>query len=282
MVRRLRTVLGDRGLMNTDTYIRKLAEANPLREPTLRSAVRSLQLPPGSSGLDIGCGIGLPALLLAEAVGRDGHITGLDLSNELLLHAQGIVDSAGLTDRISFRHGDMFDLPFEKDTFDWVWSADCVGYPAGGLLPALREISRVVRPGGVVAILAWSSQQLLPGYSLLEARLNATCSGYAPFLKGARPEAHFLRALGWFGEAGLVEATPQTIVGEICAPLSPELQRALASLFEMLWGEPQPGVSPEDRGQYERLCLPQSPDFILHLPDYYAFFTYSMFRARVP
>ena len=269
-------------MMDIDTYIRRLTESNPLREPTLRSAIHSLHLPRGSRGLDIGCGIGLQALLLADAVGRDGHITGLDLSAERLLHAQGIVDSASLAHRISFRQGDMHELPFENDTFDWVWSADCVGYPAGELLPVLREIARVVRPGGGVAILAWSSQQLLPGHSLLEARLNATGSAYSPFLKGVEPEAHFMRALRWFSEAGLVEAAPHTIVGEVCAPLSPGIRRALISLFEMLWGDPQPEVSAEDRRHYEQLCLPQSPDLILHLPDYYAFFTYTMFRARVP
>ena len=71
-----------------------------------------------------------------------------------------------------------------------------MGYPAGELVPLLKELARVVRPGDSVAILAWSSQQLLPGYPLLEARLNATCSGLTRFLKRKRPESHFLRALG--------------------------------------------------------------------------------------
>jgi demethylmenaquinone methyltransferase/2-methoxy-6-polyprenyl-1,4-benzoquinol methylase len=50
----------------------------------------------------------------------------------------------------------------------------------------------------------------------------------------------------------------------------------------MLWGEPQPGVAPEDWAEYQRLCRPQSPDFILDLADYYGFFTYTMFRGKVP
>jgi demethylmenaquinone methyltransferase/2-methoxy-6-polyprenyl-1,4-benzoquinol methylase len=36
-----------------------------------------------------------------------------------------------------------------------------------------------------------------------------------------------------------------------------------------------------DRAEYQRLCKPESPDFILNLADYYAFFTYSMFRGVV-
>ena len=67
-------------MIDTDAYIRKLLESFPLREPLLRSVIRALRLRKGSLGLDAGCGIGLPALLLAEAVGPAGHVTGLDLS----------------------------------------------------------------------------------------------------------------------------------------------------------------------------------------------------------
>jgi demethylmenaquinone methyltransferase/2-methoxy-6-polyprenyl-1,4-benzoquinol methylase len=268
--------------MDTDAYIQRLAESNPLREPTLRAVIQALHLPSGSRGLDVGCGIGLQALLLAEAVGPAGHVTGLDLSPEFLLHAEKIVSRAGLADRISFRQGSMNDLPFADHTFDWVWSADCVGYPVGEWLPVLREIVRVVKPGGSLAILAWTSQQLLPGYPLLEARLNATCSAFAPFVDGQRPEAHFTRALRWFREAGLETCTAQTFVGDVQAPLSDGVRQAVTSLFEMLWGERQPGVSAQDWSEYQRLCRPGSPDFVLNLPDYYAFFTYTIFRGEVP
>jgi demethylmenaquinone methyltransferase/2-methoxy-6-polyprenyl-1,4-benzoquinol methylase len=269
-------------MTDTDTYIRRLEEANPLREPILREAIRNLHLPSGSRGLDVGCGIGLQAMLLAEAVGPAAHVTGLDLAPALLSHAEMLVKAAGLADRISFRAGDMRNLPFEDHTFDWVWSADCVGYPVGELLPLLKELARVVRPGGSVAILAWSAQQLLPGYPLLEARLNATCSALTPFVKGSRPESHFLRALGWFRAAGLAEPKAHTITADVQAPLSGGVQRALMSLFEMLWGTPQPEVAPADWAEYQRLCQPGSPDCILNLPDYYAFFTYSMFHGKVP
>ena len=264
-----------------DAQVRSLEQANPLRESTLRSVIATLKLAPGSHGLDIGCGIGLQAPLLAEATGSAGRVTGLDISAGLLAYAQNRIKSLACADRITFKGGDMRSLPFPDDTFDWVWSVDCVGYPAGDLLPVLKEITRVVRPGGIVAILAWTSQQLLPGYAMLEARLNATCSAYAPFLQGRSPESHFQRALRWFSEAGITEAAAHTVVGDIQAPLSAECRTALTSLFEMLWGEPQPTTSESDRLEYRRLCRVESPDFILNLPEYYAFFTYSMFSGRV-
>lgn len=269
-------------MADTDTYIRQLAESIPLREPILRAAIQALKLPRGSRGLDAGCGIGHVASWLAEAVGPTGHVTGLDISAEFLLRAKEVVTKSGLSEQISFKEGDVNKLPFDDHTFDWVWSSDCVGYPTGDLLPLLKELARVVKPGGIVAILAWSSQQLLPGYPLLEARLNATCSALIPCVKGKKPESNFLRALGWSHHAGYGEPTVQTFIGDVHAPLSEDIRTALISFFQMLWGEPQPGVSQEDRAEYQRLCQPDSPDFILGLPDYYAFFTYSMFSGRVP
>src|SRR5215208_5609026 len=149
-------------MMSTNIYIQRLLEAEPLRKPLLRSVVQSLQLPCGSNGLDAGCGIGLQTLLLAEAVGSQGHVTGLDILPELLSYATEIVAKANLSDRILFRQGDVSQVPFEDNTFDWAWSADCVGYPAGELMSLLEELMRVVKPGGDVILLGWSSQQLLP------------------------------------------------------------------------------------------------------------------------
>jgi demethylmenaquinone methyltransferase/2-methoxy-6-polyprenyl-1,4-benzoquinol methylase len=268
-------------MIDTDAYIRRLEESNPLREPVLRAAIQALRLPVGSRGLDMGCGIGLQAQLLAEAVGPGGHVTGLDVLPELLRYADKIAANAGLADRLSWQQGDMSRLPFADETFDWVWSADCAGYPAGDLLPVLKEMTRVVKPGGSIVILAWSSQQALPGYPMLEARLNALGSGFAAFFRDKQPSTHFLRAPGWFREAGLVDVTAHTYVGDVQAPLSAGVRRAMILLFEMLWGERQPQLAQEDWLEYQRLCRPESPDFILNLPDYYAFFTYTMFQGRV-
>jgi demethylmenaquinone methyltransferase/2-methoxy-6-polyprenyl-1,4-benzoquinol methylase len=262
----------------TRAIIQNLEEANPLREPTLRSIIAALDFAPGSDGLDIGCGIGLQTLLLAKVTAPAGRVTGLDISAELLDYARSKIAASPLADRITFKEGDMQRLPFPSDSFDWVWSADCVGYPAGDLLATLREIARVLKPGGRVAILAWTSQQLLPGYPLLEAQLNATCSAYAPLLRDADPASHFMRALRSFSDTGLTEVKAQTFVSEVQAPLSTACRVALTSLIEMLWSV-SPAAPEADRMEYQRLCRAASPDFILNLPEYYAFFTYTLFSG---
>ncbi len=81
---------------------------------------------------------------------------------------------------MTFVQGDAFDLEFEDAYFDWAWSMDCVNYAKGLNEQPLSEMKRVLKPGGRLILAAWSSQMLLPGYPLLEARLSTTQEGLAP------------------------------------------------------------------------------------------------------
>ena len=267
--------------MDTDSYMLSLLKANPLRESTLRAMIETLQLPSGSRGLDAGCGIGLQCLLLAEAVGLNGHVTGLDVSTEFLNRGVEIVKEAGLSERISFQEGDVANLPFDNNTFDWAWSADCIGYGPWEPLPLLKDLARVVKPGGIIAISGWSSENVIPGYPRLEAHLRATSGGIAPFIHGKKPETHFLRALSWFREIGLEESDAKTFADSFYAPLSREIRNALVSLFDMRWPDAETELSLEDQTEFRRLCQPDSPDFILNLSDYYVFFTHTLFWGKI-
>jgi len=267
--------------MDTESDIKSALVANSLRESTLPAMIKALQLPKGSRGLDAGCGIGLQCLLFAEEVGITGHVTGLDLSAEMLNRGWEIVKEVGLSEQISFKEGDVMGIPFDNNAFDWVWSADCVGYAPLDPLASLKELARVVKPGGIVAIAAWSSEKLLPGYPQLESRLGATSAGIAPFVRGKKPELHFSRALGWFLELGLQEPKAKVFASSVCAPLNDELRNALEDLFNMRWPDVSTELSSDDLVEFKRLCLPDSPDFILNLPDYFAFYTYTVFWGKM-
>lgn len=214
-------------------------------------------------------------------MGPAGHIIGIDTTKEFLAEARSLASKSGLGDRVSFKEGDASRLPFDDNTFDWACSMDFVGCVRLDPVLLLKELARVVKPGGIVFLLVWSSQMLLPGYPMLEARLNATSAGIAPFETAMKPELHSMRALGWFRRAGLIEPTVRTFVSDIHAPLSPEMRNALTELFHMRWVEVHSEISPEDWREYQRLCREDSPDFILNVPEYYAFLTYSLFYGNV-
>jgi len=270
------------GKNSTESYIRIASIFDALRGSTIQDMIMALQLPAGSSGLDAGCGIGLQSLRLAGEIGPAGHVTGLDISAEILEHGRKNIKNIGLSNRISLIEGDIARLPFEGNTFDWAWSCDCVGYGPWDTQAMLKELVRVVKPGGTIAIAAWSSERLLPGYPRLEARLGATSFGIAPFVQGKDPALHFNRALGWFREMGLTETGAQAFAGSAHAPLDDDVRQALKELIDMRWPNVESELSKEDREEFRRLCRPDSPDFILDLPDYFAFFTYTMFQGRKP
>ncbi|RLB61844.1 MAG: methyltransferase type 11 [Deltaproteobacteria bacterium] len=262
----------------TSTYLRYLEETDALREQTNLDILAALDLPTGSSGLDVGCGVGTQALMLAAAIGPQGRVTGLDIQPEFLERARAVTTAKGMSDRVTFEEGDFSDrLPFDDGAFDWVWSSDCLGY-----LPPSEEVMRVIRPGGSLNVLFWSSEQLLPGNPLLESRLKATSGGLAPFGLQSKPDTHPLRALTGVREAGLIDTKVLTFVTSVYAPLSPEIRRAMTDILEMRWPDVEPELSQEDVELYRRLTDPASPEFILNLPDYYGFYTYSVFRGWVP
>lgn len=258
-----------------------MSEMDELRDPVIEQAIESLQLPQGSRGLDVGCGNGHYMLRLAEAIGPAGHVTGLDASQALLDEGARLAAAAGLSERVTFRQGDWSALPFDDASFDWLWSADGVGYAPGNRATQTAELVRVLRPGGLLVILFWSSQALLPGYPLLEARLNATSAGIAPFSSGMAAESHPLRTASWLRAAGLGSVQAETFVRSVFAPLDDTARAALLTLFDMRWTCGEAELSAADRAEFRRLCTPGSPDLILDAPGYCAFFTYTMFTARV-
>lgn len=268
--------------MDTDAYIKSLLDASPICDPVLQNIIQTISPPAGSKGLDAGCGIGLITLMLADAVGENGFVTGIDNVPEFIQYGVREAAKAGLSHRVTFHEGEILaKLPFGDNTLDWVWSMDCLGF-LGETASVLEELKRVVKPGGRLFILAWTSQLILPGYPALEARLNATNSSYIPVQEEKGMDDQFLRLPFWFQKAGLQNIKGQTFAGDILAPLTEGEKTALQSLFEMLWGQPQPGGLPDDRKDYERLCSPGSPDYILNLSGYYGFFTCTLFQGTLP
>ncbi len=268
--------------MNSEDMIQKLLDMDVIRTPIMKQIINSLNLPFLSHGLDVGCGLGLQCRMLAEKVGLGGKITGLDLDSNILETAASLATKANLSSQIDFRQGSFANLPFEDQQFDWIWSTDCVGYPTGDMEAVLPELLRVVKFGGSVFISAWSSQQILPGYPLLENRLNADYSAYNPYLQGKLPENHFLNMQYWFEKFGLEQVSVNTFSMDLQAPLTPLEQKALASLFEMLWVRPVPSTSSQVWKDFDRLCKLESAEFLPARQDYYGFFTYTLFQAVKP
>ena len=108
-----------------------------------------LRLGPGMRVLDVGCGTGALIPALAELVGPDGHVVGLDYAAPLLETARERADAAGVGRRVDLVAGDAHNLPFPDASFDAV-HVERVLMHLEDPDAAIREMRRVTRPGGRV------------------------------------------------------------------------------------------------------------------------------------
>ena len=107
------------------------------------------QLRPGLDLLDIGSGPGTITADLAERV-APGRVTAVEVSEGALAITRAEVKRRGLQ-RVDFAVGDVHELPFPPDSFDVVHAHQVLQHVADPV-QALREMIRVCRPGGVVAV----------------------------------------------------------------------------------------------------------------------------------
>ncbi len=127
-------------------------------EPVFAAVLARTGIGPATRYLDIGCGAGR-ALQLAGR--RGARAAGLDASPALLEHARRRSPGADL------RLGDMQDLPFDERSFDVVSAINALQY-ADDPARALAQARRVLRPGGILAVVTWSDTE-----NMEAARFNA-------------------------------------------------------------------------------------------------------------
>lgn len=123
-----------------------------------RMAVRWCRASPGHTVLDVCCGSGDLALMLARQVGSTGTVYGLDFSAELLAVAEQRACRPPAPAPLNWVQGDALALPFETHTFD----AATMGYGLRNLtdIPqGLAELRRVLKPGAKAAILDFHRPQ---------------------------------------------------------------------------------------------------------------------------
>lgn len=167
----------------------------------------ALDLRPGDTALDVGCGNGDDVLALAPHVGPHGRVVGLDRSEAVIATAWQRAAGAGLP--VEFRVGDIYQLPFPDDTFDGC-RADRVFHHLERPRQAFAELVRVARPGARVVVLEPDFETALvdaPDRVLTRQLLNLNCDTYQHGWMGRQVPALF-RAAG----LAAVAVEPVTVI----------------------------------------------------------------------
>jgi len=139
---------------NTESYTHGYEGTLTLKLHAGRSAATHARfilpyLQPGMHVLDCGCGSGAITLGLAQAV-RPGQVTGIDIAEVEIERARNRAREERV-DNVHFELGNVYELPFSEPAFDLVFGHNVLEHVAQPD-QALREIHRVLKPGGIAGI----------------------------------------------------------------------------------------------------------------------------------
>lgn len=126
--------------------------------------MKRMDVQPGTKALDVCCGTGDWSIALAEAVGPNGEVTGLDFSKNMLKIGQEKIEHLNLN-QVKLIHGNAMELPFPDAVFDYV----TIGFGLRNVpdyMQVLREMHRVLKPGGIAVCLE-TSQPTIFGFKQL-------------------------------------------------------------------------------------------------------------------
>jgi ubiquinone/menaquinone biosynthesis C-methylase UbiE len=158
--------------------------------------VERAALLPGECALDVACGTGIVARFAARKLGNIGNVTGLDASAPMLTAARAAAIEEGLV--VEWREGSAQELPFADAAFDVVLCQQGLQF-FPDKSSALREMNRVLRPGGRLVLSVWGPIERSPGFAVLAEALRRHVSPAACELIASGPfglgDAEELRAL---------------------------------------------------------------------------------------
>ena len=151
--------------------------------PTAIDALR-----PGEVVVDLGCGAGMDSFLAARAVGPEGRVIGIDMTDAMLEKARANARATGFGN-VEFRKGYIEALPLEDESVDAIVS-NCVINLSPEKHKVYAEAYRVLRPGGRVMVSDVVLERVLPDAVLQSIEAYMGCVGGAslrePYLQTIR------------------------------------------------------------------------------------------------
>ncbi|WP_432694104.1 demethylmenaquinone methyltransferase [Priestia aryabhattai] len=191
-----------------------------------KDTMKRMNVQKGTKALDVCCGTADWTLAMAEAVGETGEAVGLDFSQNMLKIGEEKVKNSPFS-TITLLHGNAMELPFEDNSFDYV----TIGFGLRNVpdyLQVLKEMQRVVKPGGKVVCLE-TSQPTMIGYRqmyllyfkyimpALGKMVAKSYDEYSWLQESARDFPGQKQLADMFREAGLTDVEVKSYTGGVAA-----------------------------------------------------------------
>ncbi|WHY54917.1 demethylmenaquinone methyltransferase [Peribacillus simplex] len=191
-----------------------------------KATMAIMNVPKGAHALDVCCGTADWTIALANEVGPEGKVVGLDFSKNMLKIGEQKVNELNL-DQVSLMHGNAMELPFEDNSFDYV----TIGFGLRNVpdyMKVLKELNRVAKPGGMVVCLDTSQPTMLgfkqgyyfyfrfimPMFGKLFAK---SYSEYSWLQESARDFPGMKKLENMFKQAGMVNVSYKAHFGGVAA-----------------------------------------------------------------
>jgi demethylmenaquinone methyltransferase/2-methoxy-6-polyprenyl-1,4-benzoquinol methylase len=200
-------------------YGRTVAE---LEGPSQRRVVDRVAIPGGGTAVDVGCGPGRTLTLLADRVGSDGRVVGVDAAAGMLDEARRRVRSAGHGDRVSLVRSDARRLPLAEGAADVVTALDTLDlFERAAIDRTLRECRRVLAPEGRLCVVTMDRSDV-PDSPFLRAYEWAYehVPGFAQVGCRPIPAVEAVRAAGFEVEVLVRQRRARVwpVAGLVCSP----------------------------------------------------------------
>ena len=191
--------------------------------PITQAIIEDAEIVEGDAVLDVAGGAGEPSITLAELVGQKGSVTCTDVTAEMVAAAQSEAQRRGVAN-MTFRQCAADSLPFENNSFDAVvCRLGVMFFPDP--LAGLREMLRVTKHEGVLALAVWGKSELNPFSYLITDVLACHFGTPAPADPNA-PGAFRFAEHGSLAriliDAGATDVEERVLKFQIAAPISPE------------------------------------------------------------
>ena len=217
--------------------------------PLTRALIKQAHIVKGESVLDVAGGAGEPSLTIAQAVGPLGFVMCTDPIAEMIASAEEEALSRGL-ENVQCWQCTADSLPFKNDLFDVAVSRLGVMFfpdPLAGL----REMLRVTKPGGRIALAVWDRSDLNP-YSYLVTQVVSRHVAASPTEPDA-PDAFRFAEPGKLAailkQAGAVDVGECVVKFDMAAPISTEEFWAFRSEMSEVWREQLRNISSDEKAR---------------------------------
>jgi ubiquinone/menaquinone biosynthesis C-methylase UbiE len=249
-------------------YDKQLSNFHRSFEHELQAIVNQLPLSPDMHVLDLACGDGFYTRRIADRLGPGGAITGVDINRAYLSEAGDEAARRSGGAKIDFLAASFDRLPFPEGTFDLVWCAQSL-FTLPDPVAAIRHMVRVVRRGGIIAVLENDTlhEVCLPWPVSLELPLRTAELRF--FLEESQNSSKYYvgrRLPHVLAEAGLEPMGLTTHAFDRHAPLGEAETALLRSYLKTVVARVSPHLETRLLQELHRLVDPESTNNLLEQP----------------